>query len=205
MCVGAAPDPGQGGRAVTACHLCRIRMRRPLSVRGGRPVRGTTQRRGPPGCPRADPPADIRRQTRYATWTIGRQAGRGLHEAGVRRRLARSVRYPLRGPGGSCPYTICPESPWLANATPVLVHHSGNTRRHLYRARHAQGGHSCRVRGCVGSESVMVWTASYFSRITAWRARRIGCAAQITTHIRPDNRSKNNPKKHLATNPLYSV
>ena len=95
MCVGAAPDPGQGGRAMTACHLCRIRMRRPLSVRGGRPVRGTTQRRGPPGCPRADPPADIRRQTRYATWTAGRQAGCGLHEAGVGRRLARSVRYPL--------------------------------------------------------------------------------------------------------------
>ena len=93
-----------------------------------------------------------------------------------------------------------------ANATSALVRHLGNARhQYLHRAWPARVGRYTRVRGYIGPESIMAWTASHFSRIAARRARRIGCTAQITAHIRPYNRSENNPKKHLAANSLYSV
>lgn len=207
MCVGAAPDPDRGGSTTTACHRCSIQMRRPLSVRGGQPVRGTPQQRWPSGCLGVDSPAGMRRRTRYAVW-ISRPTYRTQPaRADARWRLARSAPYtPHADPGdnvrmpsgGPWPSRPTPHPLWsVTSAMPTI---NISTERGLRESvATLQSAWIHRARKCNGLDG------HSFSCITARRARRIGCAAQITAHIWPYNRFENNSKKYLSANLLYSV
>lgn len=101
-------------------------------------------------------------------------------------------------PGSPWPSRPTPRPLWsVTSATPAI---NISTERGLRESvATLQSAWIHRARQCNGLDGYS------FSRITARRARRIGCTAQITAHIRPYNRSENNSKKYLSANLLYSV
>lgn len=193
---------------MAACHLSHTDAA--ATVCTGRPTRkGDDTTAWAAGLPKSAPPG--RYMVTDAVRNLDRPAGRldaACMGGGSPEASAACTISSARGPGGSCPHTIPGSRKVHGRAG---QHHacSGSSSRQYSpptpppSAAYASRSLYCRGRGYMRPKNVMAWTTHSFSRITARRARRIGCAAQITAHTRPDSRSENNPKNNIWQRTCY--